>query len=106
MSDWNLEASGEGVQIGVEHGALGVDSCNRVWPVQDKKRKIFPGRLFHAIEHGARVGVKARADILYIEDQGINVREHGGLNPARRSLIEAENGQTRSRIFCIRNIRA
>ncbi len=64
------------------------------------------GGLLHAVEHGAGVGVKAGADVLNIEDQGIHVVQHAGLNPARGTLIEAENRQTRSRIFCIRDIGA
>src|SRR5450631_4515628 len=80
MPQGNVKASGEGVEIGIEQGAFDMSTSDWIGTVQYEKRKMISGGFFHTVQHCAGVRVKARADVLNVEDQGIDVAQHGRLD--------------------------
>jgi len=60
----------------VQHRARDVNTVDGVRSVENDKSKVVLGRRLHRIAHRRNVGIKARADVLYIEHKGIDSTEH------------------------------
>jgi hypothetical protein len=65
-------------RIGNQHRPFDVDAANRVRPVADDRLDAVLAASRQAIRHRVDVGVDAGADVLKIDDEGVEPLQHGG----------------------------
>src|SRR5581483_9655048 len=91
MAYGNVSTSNIRFQIGINNGALNMISGDRVRTVEHIERQTNPRRLFHRIDHGARVCVKSSPDVLNIVDQRIDILQHFGSKTMLLTRMQAVN---------------
>src|SRR3954468_23563304 len=85
---------------GVEHRSGDSDTADRIGPIEDDELLAMVGTGLHGLAHRRDVGVKASADVLYVEDNGVDFCEHGGRWLARLA-IETEDFEAGCRVLCV-----
>ena len=75
----------------VHERAFDADAGDGVGTVEDVERQFGGGGGFQGVLHGAVVGIEARADVLDVENKGVELREHGGAGTAIGFAVEAED---------------
>src|SRR5947208_1519198 len=69
------------------------------------ERAVVLGAALHAVLHRGDEGVAARADVLKIEDDGVEVLQRAGRRAVRLAVERIENA-ARSRVFAVFDFRA
>ena len=65
------------------HGSFHIEAVDRIRAIEHDDRQLAPRGLFHRIGHGRRIRVEARADVLQIDDQGVDALQHRAGRPPR-----------------------
>ena len=81
------------VEVGIEDRAFDVRAGDRIGAVEDIERDTSLRGFFNPVEHRAAVGVESSADVLDVEDDGVEFLEHPGGHARATVAVEAPDGE-------------
>ncbi len=76
MADGYLVEAYEGLEARLQDVPLDRKAVDGVGPVKHNDGDLLLGRRLHAISQGGGVGVEPGADVLDVEDEGLDAIEH------------------------------
>ena len=84
----------------IEQRTVDLDAADRIRTVEHDEPDAVLGGGFHRVAHGRDVGVEARANVLNVEDQRVDAREHLGGRPAGFA-VQAVDGDAGIRVAAV-----
>src|SRR5205823_5194194 len=88
----------------VEHRPGYGDAADRIGPIEDDESLAMFGRRLHRFAHRRDVGIESSADVLDVEDDGVDGFEHRRRRPPRFA-VEAIDLSARRLVLGIADLR-
>src|SRR5262249_23237545 len=88
----------------IEHWTGDRHTAYGIGPIEHDELLSVLSADLHRLAHGRYIGIEARADVLNVEQDRIDVGQHRRCRPPRLA-VEAKHLQSRSCVLCIADLR-